>query len=411
VKKGDFMVSAEGDINLSGKSITLKAGRSSLTISDSGITIRVGKIASAMANTWDTQMIFSPVDGITMMGTHLKMVSIFDFLLSDGYGGVLKSNMGVPRLLGKDIKIQTVPGKSYYNSAITQVVGAGFNLATMGAGSVMDTLVYSGTIDKSLGLSGLDASAKAVAAVVQSLCSLIVPTAEDYYDANRNFEGTAYDDLFKDRKRVAQAGGLSDEEAEKWARNATKQKKLYDKQEKKDARTNTIMEGGYTDTVGALVGAVELLQKVFIAIGDVINITVDDISALIWSKDSAVPANASIITRDWCFMALSLLEAGAVDIAAMALGISGKKTGALMQHMQAGNLFVFSGDTLKTLTEKAENNQTPLAGSVGWNKFAAGLGDHAGKIGKGIGVVKPVVTVIMKSVDKWAEMDETLKEL
>jgi hypothetical protein len=142
-KSGDLAINAKHDVTISSdSSITLMVGRSSIAISDDGITIRSGKINSdvadarhsVVANTWDSKLVVSPIDGCVVTGPRTKINSIYGFSLQDGYGGSFSSDIGVARIGGIDIKLATMKLAPYVTSTVFQGIDLLLNIATMGAG-------------------------------------------------------------------------------------------------------------------------------------------------------------------------------------------------------------------------------------------------------------------------------------
>jgi hypothetical protein len=134
-KAGDLSIDAKHDITISSdSSITLKVGRSSISINDTGIIIKSAKINSPIGNTWDSALTITPLDGIVMNGPHAKITAVNDFSLTDGYGGSVSSDIGVTRIGGIDIKMATSGLPAYIKGGFLQGLDLGLNIASMAAG-------------------------------------------------------------------------------------------------------------------------------------------------------------------------------------------------------------------------------------------------------------------------------------
>jgi hypothetical protein len=111
---GDAHIRANNRIVIkAGDEIVLQVGRSTLRITDAGITLSADKVKGGFANPWNTVLSLTPRDGITMFGQHLNMTGAFDFSLGDIMGGGLSSMAGVIRMKGKDIKASTLTNIGY----------------------------------------------------------------------------------------------------------------------------------------------------------------------------------------------------------------------------------------------------------------------------------------------------------
>jgi hypothetical protein len=120
--------------------IRLQVGRSAIVISDKGISIVSKKTKSNIATPWDTALSVTPLEGISMFGTHLKMVAAYDFLLAESFGGSLSSMLGVTRITSKDFKALSSTLVSYVVTGagvmgtIADVIGSTLAGAVIGTG-------------------------------------------------------------------------------------------------------------------------------------------------------------------------------------------------------------------------------------------------------------------------------------
>jgi hypothetical protein len=93
--------------------IVLQVGRSVVRISDAGITLSSKKVKGNFSNPWNTVLSLTPRDGINMFGQQVNMTGAFGFSLIDSMGGSLSSLAGMVRLIGKDVKLNTITTLGY----------------------------------------------------------------------------------------------------------------------------------------------------------------------------------------------------------------------------------------------------------------------------------------------------------
>ncbi|MHB9292735.1 hypothetical protein Holit_01838 [Hollandina sp. SP2] len=114
---GDMHLRAKNRIILkAGDEIIIEVGRSSIVINDGGITLTTRKGRKKTINLWDTKLVMSPQQGITLFGQNLKMEAVNTLELKENYGGSIKSLGGVMRILGRDIKMATKPTIAYLSA-------------------------------------------------------------------------------------------------------------------------------------------------------------------------------------------------------------------------------------------------------------------------------------------------------
>jgi hypothetical protein len=102
---GSIVVNADGGITISSlSSITLKVGRTSIVISDSGCSITSKTIAGAMYSSWDTSFSVAARSGISGSGRSIGLAAGYKFSLSDGYTGGISSTGGVVSVSGYSVK-------------------------------------------------------------------------------------------------------------------------------------------------------------------------------------------------------------------------------------------------------------------------------------------------------------------
>jgi hypothetical protein len=133
---GDAHIRAKNRIIIkAGESIELRVGRSSIIINDEGIIIASRKTQSNVYNSWDTLLALKASKGITLFGQHVNIRGGIDYTLSEGYGGSLSSRLGVVRLMGFDIRTETLNTFNYLTRGIGNGVDFLFNAGTLISGS------------------------------------------------------------------------------------------------------------------------------------------------------------------------------------------------------------------------------------------------------------------------------------
>jgi hypothetical protein len=83
--------------------ICLQVGRSVISISDEGITIKSKITNSNFENLLDATLSLSPRDGVSMFGQDVNISSGKGFQLGDTYGGSISSTVGVVSINGREI--------------------------------------------------------------------------------------------------------------------------------------------------------------------------------------------------------------------------------------------------------------------------------------------------------------------
>ncbi|MDR0630307.1 MAG: hypothetical protein LBG24_11880 [Treponema sp.] len=112
---GDIKLKAGADITLdaanitlqAGKSITLKVGRTSLTISDTGFSV-TSQMMQRYASPFDASFSLGVRDGIALSGQTVDISGRRKWSVSDKLGGAVSSTAGVLNLAGRDITIGTI---------------------------------------------------------------------------------------------------------------------------------------------------------------------------------------------------------------------------------------------------------------------------------------------------------------
>ncbi|MDR3301895.1 MAG: hypothetical protein LBT01_05100 [Spirochaetaceae bacterium] len=299
LRAGDLSINAKNDIVISSdSSITLKVGRSSISITDMGIVIKSGKINAPFTNTWDTQLALSPTDGIAVSGAHAKINVVNDFTIQDSFGGGFSSNLGVSRVNGVDIKLQTIGGKGYGSNVQNAGVEFLFNTATMVLGLAAEITKDTKTID--------DPFSKAAG-------------------AGGSFGTSAVLNLIKGCKQPALEG------------------------------INTA-NGEYQDFVGALVGAASIASQIAGATVSILS------SLLPWLRMAGEGGSkAESYIRDTLNAALSITES-LIAFTAAGLLIPAALPGNGTFHIQAGSMLYQDAHVFKGNFVQQGNYEAPLAG-------------------------------------------------
>ncbi|GHV83486.1 hypothetical protein AGMMS50212_08260 [Spirochaetia bacterium] len=118
-------IDAKGNVSIKGNSISLKAGRTSVKISDDGFSAKSKLVNSDIPNTYDAKIGLSPRDGFSASGMNCKIAAVTKAQIGDGMGGSLGSELGVLSVKAREIKMATYNSKEY---AILEV-GASLDLA------------------------------------------------------------------------------------------------------------------------------------------------------------------------------------------------------------------------------------------------------------------------------------------
>jgi hypothetical protein len=130
-KGGDMRIKANQDITIeAGGKLTLKAGRSAITISDTGITITSKRVNTDMTNPYDTSISLTPRDGIMMFGSMVNIMSMYRFGISDKFGAGITGSCGVVNLGGRHIAASTIPPFAQLCMSIFTTLESGLNIGT-----------------------------------------------------------------------------------------------------------------------------------------------------------------------------------------------------------------------------------------------------------------------------------------
>ena len=133
--EGDVFIRADNRIVLkAGRSIELRVGRSSILIDDTVISLRSKKSHNNWTNGWDTRIDLWAIDGLTMFGQWVMIRAGLAFELSEMYGTMFKSQLGIARLEAMDLKLSTLGNKLYTKRGHANAADIAVNAGTMGMG-------------------------------------------------------------------------------------------------------------------------------------------------------------------------------------------------------------------------------------------------------------------------------------
>jgi hypothetical protein len=105
---GDMRIKTGNRITIeAGKEIELKVGRSSITISDSGIELTSSQ-GHLTSGPWDTTIELDARGGLSMFGPQVEIGSVFGFEVTDSFGSSIGSELGAVELSATDINLETV---------------------------------------------------------------------------------------------------------------------------------------------------------------------------------------------------------------------------------------------------------------------------------------------------------------
>ena len=134
---GDAHIRAKNRVVIKAEQeIIFEVGRSSISITDKGITIIARKSSSNVATSWDSMLSLTPLGGITMSATRLNSLTGLGFSFADAYGGTMSSKLGIIRIEGVDIRLSTISSLNY-GTRMAQMIGEfALNTGALTAGIV-----------------------------------------------------------------------------------------------------------------------------------------------------------------------------------------------------------------------------------------------------------------------------------
>jgi hypothetical protein len=180
---GDAHIRAKNRVIVkAGDEIVLEVGRSSIVINDEGIYLASRKTQSNITNGWDTIISLKAQDGLAMFGQHVSIAAGIDFKITEGYGGKIFSRLGILKINGYDICMETINAYNYISMGVANGLDWLTNAVTMICGAAnVDT---SGTFKD----IGSKVSAKSVRSVAPFIGSL--GTSQYAMGGKTNYLGT-----------------------------------------------------------------------------------------------------------------------------------------------------------------------------------------------------------------------------
>lgn len=105
---GDIQIRADKKVMLSAKSgIVLRCGRSTVTIDDTGICLKSGKVSSIYPTPDDSSISITPMAGVSVAGDQVNLKANVKYSISEGMGGGISSLAGVTRINTHDFRVST----------------------------------------------------------------------------------------------------------------------------------------------------------------------------------------------------------------------------------------------------------------------------------------------------------------
>jgi hypothetical protein len=105
---------AAGNVTIeAANSITLKVGRTTLSISDTSFSVESQIADTPVSNTWDAGISLSPRGGFSASGMNCKLNAVKKAVMSDSLGGIFSATMGVGSIKGRELKMATYDATEY----------------------------------------------------------------------------------------------------------------------------------------------------------------------------------------------------------------------------------------------------------------------------------------------------------
>jgi hypothetical protein len=127
-------LSASGEITIEASKITLKAGRTSVSLSDDGFSATSKIVNTPLPNTYDASISLKPRAGFSASGINCKIAGINKASLSDSLGGSFSSGLGVMSIKGREIKLANYNATEYKVSTIISNIELAENIITTSVG-------------------------------------------------------------------------------------------------------------------------------------------------------------------------------------------------------------------------------------------------------------------------------------
>jgi hypothetical protein len=120
--KSNAVITADAAGNLTieaANAITLKVGRTTLSISNTSFSVESQIADSPISNSWDAGLSLSPRGGFSASGMNCKLNAVKKAVMSDGMGGMFSTTMGVGSIKGREIKLANYNAEEYKALNIT----------------------------------------------------------------------------------------------------------------------------------------------------------------------------------------------------------------------------------------------------------------------------------------------------
>ena len=320
-KRGVLSLEAGDEIQItSDTKITLKVGKSSITIDDTGISMSTNKVTGPYGTAWETKLNLSPADGIMGGGTRIKFSAVNQAALEDSYGGSLSANMGITRIGGLDIKMETESMESYTRKFV---------------GNLLSDLIPNITL---LGL-GIAAEAKGRIKDEQEIANIFSPSLQA-------------------------SGALA---------------KTFASQQFSWGKGLGIKETGYNDNIGALQGAFMIAHLIISSTATILSFTVSKWKIVQDAQNEEAKAAAANLARSSINLAMAIADATLSTVfggiltgycAEKAVENGASPVHKSTVHLQAGGRLNEDTFTKKITIADEKEYKTPLAGYKlpGFNK-------------------------------------------
>jgi hypothetical protein len=133
LEEGCIQIRANGSVVINAAvEITLRCGRTIVSISDSGFDVTTKMINSNWKNTHDTNISMNPRTGISMTGQTVGINAVREVSMADSFGGSFASSIGIASVMGREVSIDTLKQNDYIWTTILNSVDLAVNIITAG---------------------------------------------------------------------------------------------------------------------------------------------------------------------------------------------------------------------------------------------------------------------------------------
>jgi hypothetical protein len=117
-----------------GEEIVLQVGRTVLTISDDGFSVRSRMVATALPNVYDSVLELAPREGVSITGQEVSITGQRSLSIGDGFGGTLETELGVMEIKAREVSIEDFNTQSYAFLTIANSIKYAQAVASAGMG-------------------------------------------------------------------------------------------------------------------------------------------------------------------------------------------------------------------------------------------------------------------------------------